>query len=177
MPFTRRRRQAYDSFSWEEKADRGEEFIETISSNLGFVHWTRVLRAVSKGGVLVIRCHGRPIAVVGSPQILRDVLLHWRGVIDTQQHAGIENELALLAASAAPARSLPLRPRLIGVRARPRLAVFVRALTEQGGLAFVMRYRHAYACLIPLELLARFRDESRQRTPWTDEVLNWICSL
>ncbi len=176
MPF-QRRHGAYDRYSWESKAEKGEEFVEPISSNGAFVHWTRALRAVSKGGVLVVRYHGKPRAVLTSPQILRDILFYWRGLIGTNVHPAVEQELTFLALSRLNPRLLPLRPRLIGVRAHPRVAAFVCRLAEEGGLAFVMRYGRAYACLVPIELLTRFKTQAREPSGWTDQVLNWICSL
>lgn len=176
MPF-QRQHGPYDRYGWEAKAEKGEEFIEPISSNAAYVHWTRALRAVAQCGVLVIRYHGQPCAVLASPKIVRDVLLYWRGLIRTNDHPTIESELTFLALSRLNPRVLPLQPHLIGVRARPRLAAFLRRLADDGGFAFVLRYRRVYACLMPIELLSRFKANAHEPSGWTDEVLNWVCSL
>ena len=174
MPF--QRKDAWP-FPWEKDAEQGREFIKTISAWSVVPSWTRALRATSRSGVLVICFHDKPLGVMGSPRILRDILLEWRGVSPREPHATIDDELALLADSAQPTRRQPFRSRSLGVRQKPgSVAKLLRLLAEQGEIAAVLHYHRTYVWLIPLGLLARFRLELKQSTTqWPDDVLNWAC--
>ena len=137
------------------------------------------MRAVSKSGVLVIRYHRKPIGVLGSPTILRDILIGWRfsGAPPTRSHPVIWDELALLADSAKPMPSQPFHPRSINVQMQPSSIVgFLRDLAKGDGGCVILHRRRVYAFLLPLTLLARFRQTGRaQSSEWLDEVLNWMC--
>jgi hypothetical protein len=172
---------------FEQEANKGKEFIMPITAHEMYNHWTVALGAISKqeasdthpkraGGVLVIRYHGKLRGVVGQFQILRDILLEWRiPPKSAPQHAMIGNELALLADSAEPAPPGPFRPSTLGVRHRPKgMNRFLRDLSEQGGVVAILHSRSTCAFLIPLPILARFRHEAKDATPWADSVLNWL---
>ncbi len=191
MPFKRRD-------DWllpcERAANEGKEFIMPITADSVFVHWTRALHSVSEkvdgkktDGVLVIRFHGKPIAILGSPRILRDILLEWHiPPKDTSQHAAISDGLALLADSAKPAPPQPFSPSTLGVRYRPKsINKFLHEQSELGGMVAILRFQATYAFLIPLSLLARFRQEANRQaapewreaknaTTWAGAVLSWL---
>jgi hypothetical protein len=184
MPFKRRNEWLYP---FEQEANKGKEFIMPITAHEMYNHWTVALGAISKqeasdthpkraGGVLVIRYHGKSLGVLGEPKILRDILLEWRiPPKDAPQHATIGNELALLADGAKPAPPQPFRPSTLGVRHGPTgINRFLRDLSEQGGMAAILYFQSTYAFLIPLPILARFRREAKDATPWADTVLNWL---
>jgi hypothetical protein len=177
-------------FPWEKASKEGREFIMSVSARDVWVFWTSALGAVSGyevvpndagvpkhvGGVLVIRYHSKPIGVLGSPKILRDILLEWRiPPKDAPQHAVIGNGLALLADSAKPALPQPFCPSTLGVGHCPKsMNRFLLEQTEQGGIVAILRFQITYAFLIPLPILARFRREAKDATPWVDSVLNWL---
>jgi hypothetical protein len=174
MPFKRR--------SWtlpfERAAQTGKEFILPITANSVRNHWTIALQAISRqtpqraGGVLVIRYHGKPLGVLGQFQILRDILLAWNQGINSE-HPTIEAELALLADSTRPANPQDFRPRIIGVRMKPR-SIAALFHDEESSVTAILKYRR-YPCafLISLPLLARFRQDQSARE-WRESILNWM---
>ncbi len=197
MPF---KRKSSWKFSWEEEKEKGNEFIKPISTDRVYKSWTRALSGVSDseeiprriaqpssrtgsdekaarrvGGVLVIHYHNKPIGVLGAPNILRDILLAWRGAGSATLHPKIKDELALLADSAKPAPAQPLNPSTLQVRRRPNdLGRFLHGQAKQGGIVAILYFQTTYAFLIPLPILARFRREAKEATPWTDAILNWL---
>jgi hypothetical protein len=177
-------------FPWEKASKEGREFIMSVSARDVWVFWTSALGAVSGyevvpkdagvpkhvGGVLVIRYHSKPVGILGSPKILRDILLEWRiPPKDAPQHIAISNELALLADSAKPALPQPFCPSTLTVGHRPKgVNKYLHEQSEQGSLVAILYFQSTYAFLIPLPILARFRREAKDATPWVDSVLNWL---
>lgn len=124
----------------------------------------------------MIHYHDKPIGVLGAPSILKDILLAWRGMKKTILHPAINDELALLADSTKPAPLQPLNPSTLGIRHRPNdIGKLLREQAKQGGMVAILYYQTTYAFLIPLPILARFRREAKDATPWADAVLNWLC--
>jgi len=175
MPFKRR--------SWtlpfERAAQTGKEFILPITANSVRNHWTIALHAISlqtpqrAGGVLVIRYHGKPLGVLGQFQILRDILLAWNQGINSE-HPTIEAELALLADSTKPAQPGDFHAHVLGVRSlRHGVAALVHDLEHEGGIVAITHYRHLHAFLIPLAILARFRQDQSARE-WRESILSWM---
>jgi hypothetical protein len=190
MPFQRRNEWLY---SFEREANKGKEFIMPITANRACNHWTRILGAITKreasgttpkreGGVLVVRFHGKPLGILGAPEILRAILLDWNGnqYIQSDALAAISAELALLADSTKPVPPQPFRPRSLGVRARPSsVAALFRELEVDGGAVAILRYHKIYTFLIPLSLLMRFRLEAKQQSAqeWRESILNWMFQI
>lgn len=174
MPFQRKNTWVYP---WEQDAQTGNEFIYSIASNSMFYLWFRALNAVSTSGVLIIRFHGKPLGIIGSPRIVHDVWLDWCGVPNVPQHPKINEEMTVLAVSVQPATSHDFCFRTFGVRDRPSsIPKLLRQMAASGEIASVMHYRQIYAVVIPLAVLARFRCEAQQRTAWVNDALAWLAS-
>ncbi len=158
-------------FSWEQEAEKGNEFIGSISAHDARQSWTRALRAVEYDGVLVVRYHNRPIGVVGSPWILFDMLRTKRAGQPEEKHRAIEVglEKAIRFAEAEPVETTPaLSTRTMDVRAMPQSVVAL--LRDTDAVAVTYRQRRVRAFLLALPVLTRAWTEPAR----TDQLMAWM---
>ena len=159
--------------SWLTAATSGGEFIALIAARVAFVKWSQVLRLVHQGGVLVVTHHEKPVGVVASFTLVRDLLTEWHGKRIESQHREVRRTIEDLIAGMSFSVQ-PFRPSVIGVRMRPTsLPDYFEQHTD--GIVVVTWRKHDYGCLVSLPILARYKHESHLgANDWTTQVINWL---
>ena len=170
MPFQQRSPIVY---AWERAAGQGQEFCKTITAKVARDNWTRVLKAIPHG-VLVIRHYQNPVGVLASPIILRDLSFAWYG-LSAKAHPTVEPTLTALCQTTLPSTDQPFGHQTLSFRSQPTSVVrFLAELNRHGNAALVEWRSIPRAVLMPLPVLARLYAELPKRSPWSNEVVNWI---
>jgi hypothetical protein len=165
-------------FPWEKEAEKGNEFIASISAYDAREFWARALRAVEHYGVLVVRYHNRPIGVVGSPWILFELLQERRAGQDEEKHSAIKVglERAFRFAEIVPVETTPaLSTQTMDVHAKPKSVVVL--LRDTDAIAITYRQHRVRAFLVALPILAQAwtdRTQTEQLLAWMREVFGTI---
>jgi hypothetical protein len=166
------------AYPWVSKAEQGIEFWGEISSKDARDHWMQVLRWVGGNGMLAIRYHKRVVGIIASPQILADVLRHWRRVSAPSNHVDLEQWLNQLLPDLVSKQGEEFQPQRLALSAQPKsVARLIGDLQVQGGLALVHRHREPCAFVVPLTILAALRRESAFKTTWGQSALSWIAEV
>jgi len=160
-------------YRWERLFAQGQEFYETVSAKVARDNWTRLLRAVA-GGALEIQYHHRPIGIVVSPRILRDLAFKWRG-LNAKPHTVVEKKLTGFCDSATSSATGEFHPVTLTVRHQPPSVItLLRDLEPQSGAVLITRRNAPCAILIPLTVLVRLQRELADHSMWGNQVAEWI---
>ena len=163
--------------AWLAAAGSGDEFVAAINCQVFRASWHYALTATHEKGVLVVTRYAKPLGVVGSPVVLRDVLMEWRDLQSTSRHPETRRALEEIITGLRPVR-FPFAVVELGVDGRPSsMSQFFQDLAAHGKIALILWHKRVYAYAIPLTWLASYTAECGNPEPkareWLTQVLNW----
>jgi hypothetical protein len=163
--------------AWRAVAKSGDEFVAAINCQSLRANWSYAFTVTYQRGVLVVTRYGKPLGVVGSVVVLRDILTEWRDRQANSRHAEVRRALEEIIAGVRSTQ-FPFNVVELGVKQRPSgIVQFFEDLSTQDKFGLILWHKRVYVYLIPLGWLASYKAECARDEPevrkWLEQILNW----